>query len=249
MAGTIKSGVVVRKLLRQTRMLAERASNEWPFPWHDDDGVSETYLILPPPSPSPSVESIAALTARAEQAEHAAAWLRARLRAERRRPVGPPPIDVASIVADLAPQLSRLREPRVETVERIVARVLSAHGLSLRIDGVAVDKRGIGRRAVNLPLVLPGWTEEQQEAVAAQALARTPDIQDTFYVYRALGAVAAHANVPLEEIARATSLGSGMARRRLRLALEALCALGVLVVRGNTYALNPDYRPPRSRKR
>src|SRR5690348_11358207 len=104
---------VARRLLRRTHLLAHRASRTLPVvPTVEAPPSDDRHLTLPlaplelalPAAPEsaeregmPSAErELAELRQRAARAEHAAAWLRARLRAERTRAAAPPEIDATA---------------------------------------------------------------------------------------------------------------------------------------------------------
>ncbi len=248
---------VARRLLRRTRLLrgpangdARDAQDARDTGRNSPASADDTPMTLLPPPPDRSddrtsdkgsqnlAREVAALRARAERAEHAAAWLRARLRAERaRRPTGA--IDASALVADLARDLARLRYPRPDEIRRIVERALTAQGLPT---GGAGGLRSSGGRNV-VPALPPGWSTARREAVGRQVIARAPDVADPLYVYRALALVAERGRLTVPGLLRASGLDSGMAKRRLRLAVEALAGLGALKERDGVYTLNPDYHP------
>jgi hypothetical protein len=241
-AGTVREAAeraehVARRLLRRTRLLTGHAARNLPVaPPHAqsaDDGLIT--LVLPP---QPAADERAALDqelldlrARAERAEHAAAWLRARLRVERSRAARTPQVDVAALTADLTRGLTALNAPHPGAVRRVVQRTLAAHGL-------AAPGVGVGDTAT------PPWSQEEQEALARAVLARAPEVADPAYVYRAIGLLAQRGRLTLPELTRAAGFDSAMARRRLRLAVEALVALSALSARDGAYSLNPAWKPP-----
>ncbi len=195
---------------------------------------------------------------RAERAEHAAAWLRSRLRAERarlREQSALAPIDAKKLATDLAGELARLRATHPDAVERVVRRVLAAHGLPVqappgrgqerrRTDGGAArDKRG-GADVTSAAMTASGWSREQLATVAAQVLTRTPEIADAAYVERVLALVARAGRATLPALLQSSGLDSAMARRRLRLTVESMAALDLLLARNGVYTLNAHYQPP-----
>ncbi len=255
---------VARRLLRRTRSLAQRASQRLPI--GSASILSEPHdahitLVLPAPVPAPmsvpdatpaspagsergQADERAVLRARLARAEHAAAWLRARLRAERLRRAGAPRLDADALAADLTRDLSRLRTYDAEAVGRVVRRVLSAHGLPVRIAVPARPGRSVA--VSNTPTVMPDWPRARQEAVAAQALARAPEVSHPRYVYQALALVASNGSGTLAQLTRASGLDSAMGKRRLRLAIDALVALGALTLRDGIYSLNMEDHSPRT---
>jgi len=255
---------VARRLLRRTRLLRGPVNSvnggARDTGHHSPASAGDTPVKLIPPRPDRSdarasdasasdersqslAREVAALRARAERAEraeHAAAWLRARLRAERaRRPTGA--IDASALAADLARDLARLRYPRPDEIRRIVERALTAQGLPAGGAGAPAGRGGGGRDVV--PAAPPGWSAARREAVGRQVIARAPDVTDPLYVYRALALVAERGRLTVPGLLRASGLDSGMAKRRLRLAVEALAGLGALKERDGAYTLNPDYHP------
>jgi len=196
---------------------------------------------------------------RAERAEHAAAWLRSRLRAERARSrsqSAPAPIDAKRLATDLAGELARLRATHPDAVERVVRRVLAAHGLPVQAprgngqEGgragriTARDGRGGTSAATTMAMTASGWSRDGLAAVAALVLARTPEIADGAYVDRALALVARAGRATLPALLQSSGLDSAMARRRLRLTVETMAALGPLLAQNGVYTLNAHYQPP-----
>ncbi len=197
---------------------------------------------------------------RAERAEHAAAWLRSRLRAERARSRSQSalaPIDAKRLATDLAGELARLRTTHPDAVERVVRRVLAAHGLPTQAPrGSGQERGGAGRVAARdgrggtsaattaMAMTASGWSRDGLAAVAAQALARTPEIADAAYVDRVLALVARAGRATLPALLQSSGLDSAMARRRLRLTVETMVALGPLLVQNGVYTLNTHYQPP-----
>ncbi len=197
---------------------------------------------------------------RAERAEHAAAWLRSRLRAERVRSRSwnaLAPIDAKRLAMDLAGELARLRTTHPDAVERVVRRVLAANGLPAQAPrgrgqegdragrGAARDGRGGTSAATTaLAMTASGWSRDGLAAVAAQVLGRTPEIADAAYVDRVLSLLAQAGRATLPALLQSSGLDSAMARRRLRLTVETMAALGPLLVQNGVYTLNTQYQPP-----
>lgn len=258
----VRAEHAARRLLRRTRSLARHASRRLPLSPPSalpDPGPTGDHSALvlptPPQQTQPAAwdapelhelaDEIALLRARLERSEAASAWLRARLRAERLRRAVTPRLDAAGLAADLARDLARLRAHDDESIGRAVRRVLAAHGLP----APPLSPRDTPG---TVPPTLPGWSREDQDAVAAQVLAHAPEVSSPFYVHRALALVAAHGRGTLAQLTRASGFDSAMGRRRLRLAIDGLVALGALVARDGAYLLNTEYRPqpqpiPRSR--
>ncbi len=240
-AGTMREAAgraehVARRLLRRTRFLTGHAARKLPVAPPLAPGADDGHITLVLPA-QPAVDERAAreqelleLRARAERSEHAAAWLRARLRVERRRSTPTPQVDVAALTADLTRGLAALNAPHPGAVRRVVQQTLAAHGL-------APPDAGAGD-APPLP-----WSQEQQDALAQATLARAPEVADPAYVYRAIGLLAQRGRLTLPALTRAAGFASPMARRRLRLAVEALVALGALAARDGAYSLNSTWKP------
>lgn len=266
---------VARRLLRRTHLLAHRATGALPVvPTLEAPASHDGLITLPlPPLEHGSLDAhereATALRWRAARAEHSAAWLRARLRAERGRQAAPPVIDAAALAADLARDLAKLPAHHQEAVLRVVRRRLAEYGLPVpgeaprpAAEGArAGTARGLSNEARGGPgnlarggpggptLDLPGWTTKEQEDVAARVLARVPEVADPAYVYRALDQVARQGRCTPAQLLNASGLSSPMARRRLRLAVEALDALGALTLQDGCYRLNTTYQPPRPERR
>src|SRR5579885_1471731 len=174
---------VARHLLRRTRLLAHPAARKAASSAPADATAPEGYVTLAPPhTPVPVVErrdddlarQLDELRQRAERAESAAAWLRARLRAERQQRPPAPQFDAAALASDLTRDLARLPTLHREAVRRVVYRMLAAHGLPVTAPD---DERAERTRAGAVPL----WPREQQEALAEQVLARAPDVASPSY--------------------------------------------------------------------
>lgn len=238
-----RAGGVARRLLRRTRLLSRRAPRRQPMAPGPDpitpDGGRIVSAMPDAPMAAVSPDGAAAreleeLRRRAERAEHAAAWLRVRLRAERAGAKAPPRLDVPALAADLTRDLARLYAAHPDIVRQIVQRTLAAHGLP-------ISSFDTPRGAPMADLTV--WTQAQQDLLAQQVLARAPEVSDPAYVYRALAALTRRGRQTLPALTSAAGLDSAMARRRLRLAVEALAALGALAKRDGAYVLNPSYRP------
>lgn len=194
------------------------------------------------------------LLLRAESAEAAAAWLRVRLRAERagrrereKRPHG---LDAAALRADLTRELAQLHVRDVVAVGRVVDAVLRAHGLPLAPAhpseqrrtrrGPGARKQGSGTSSRPYAPPPPGWTQEQLRATAARVLRQWPEIDaDPAYVENALTLVVRLGRPTLSDLLRASGYDSPMARRRLRLAVEGLVAVGALIRHTDRYSIAP----------
>jgi len=255
-----------RRLLRRTHSLArqvsQRAARRLPsgstsIPSQPNDAPITPVSSVPVPVPVPvpatgneharaderaALAALAALQARLARAEHATAWLRARLRAERLRRAGAPRLDADALAADLTRDLSRLRTYDAEAVGRVVRRVLSTHGAPVR---TAVQARPDRTGAVGAtPAAIPDWPRARQEAVAARVLAHAAEVSHPRYVYQALALIAGHGGGTLAHLTRASGLDSAMGKRRLRLAIDALVALGALALRDGIYTLTMEDHPP-----
>lgn len=241
---------VARHLLRRTRLLKKPRQAQTPVAQRvDNAAVPETQAISAPTAARPLagsrprddelaqlLEEMSELRARVQRAETAAAWLRARLRAERVRRAPLPQFDATALAADLVRELHGLHTPHPEAIRRVVYRTLAAHGLPVSQE--AIEGRGGPTRGAVL------WPREQQEVLAAAVLARTPEVADPAYIYRVLALLAERGRLTLPDLVHAAGYSSAMARRRLRLAVEALAALGALTIRDGAYALNAAWTPP-----
>lgn len=248
-AGTMREAAVraehvARRLLRRTRLLTSHASRKLPVvPTIEPPATDNHITLVLPELPTPLEDERAAharevleLRARTEQAEHAASWLRARLRSQRARAASRPQIDAAALTSDLTRGLAAVNTANREAVRRVVQQALAAHGL-------AANTRRDSSTAHD-PAAMP-WAQEQQDALARAVLARAPDVADPAYIHRAVGLVAQRGRQTLPELTRAAGYESAMARRRLRLTVEALVALGPLTVRDGAYSLNAQWAPPK----
>lgn len=245
----VRAERVARRLLRRTRFLTSQATRKLPplpsGPTLAPAPADAGHITLALPDISMPVHDehaaqareIAALRARAERAEHAAAWLRARLRTERARAATQPQLDVAALAADLTRGLAAAQVPNPEAVRRVVQRTLAAHGLP--VETAPARENGAAQDTSASP-----WPRDQQEALARLVVARAPEVADPAYVHRVVGLIAQRGRLTLGELTRAAGYNSAMARRRLRLTVEALAALGALTIRDGAYSLNPQWKPP-----
>ena len=152
-------------------------------------------------------------------------------------------VDTAALAADLTRGLSRLHSPHPEAVRRVVYRTLAAHGLPISHADGAHGERSERPATASVSSPLP-WPREQQETLATLVLAREPDVADPAYIERVLVLLAERGRLSLPELSRAANYTSAIARRRLRLAVEALTAIGALTTRDSAYTLNTDWTPP-----
>lgn len=246
-------------VLRRTTLRAKLGSLHLPMDLHsgrqrtillppsaataEGEGVAKGDLLEPPSAPEGEVAAIAegmrALRRRLGASERRVARLRQALERERRaRQQGAaaliaPDRLIEHLVADV--QQAGVGNP--EAVRATIARVLAAHGVAVpgAAGGATLLDAG-GPRAEPVLPVLPGWDSARLAAIVA-AVARQPEIGGVRTLHLALGSLAGGDPLSAAEAAREAGLTSAMARHRIRLALEGLCAMGVLRRQGEHFAL------------
>ena len=240
-------------VLRKTRQRTKLSSLHLPIPLHPQR--QQTILLregAPEPLPGDAAASpVPFRTVPQSGADHSRA-LRSRLAVSERR------------VAQLRHALERERQARTRAVAAVarpealidqlvadlaaapagdgaalraaVTRVLEGYGFVVGQESPDAPPtgKGISRRA-DLP-ALPGWSQAQLQAAAKRAQARQPEITGGDLAL-CLQAVQHRREVTPDLVAREARLTSGLARRRVRLALEALAGVGVLARHGSSYGL------------
>ena len=127
---------------------------------------------------------------------------------------------IDQLVADLRPV-----ERQNETAMRqAIASVLGAHGFKLPQN--RPPPRLDHDPGAELPAI-PGWDRQRVQAIIAQILAGNPDIGGPRYLQVSLAALAAQGHITAAQLAISIGVTSPVGRRRVRLALEALCASGM----------------------
>lgn len=242
-------------VLRKTRQRTKLSSLHLPIPLQPQRQQS---ILLREGTPDPLPEGVGQTTAPApfrtvphSGADHGRA-LRSRLAVSERRvaqlrhalererqargravaAVARPEALIDQLVADLAVAPAG----DVAALRATVVRVLEGYGFGVAQESPSAQStgKGIPRRA-DLP-ALPGWSHVQLQAAAKRAQARQPEITGGD-VALCLQALLHRREVTSELVARDARLTSGLARRRVRLALEALAGVGVLARHGSTYGL------------
>jgi len=202
------------------------------LPAGDALGVS-TFPVAPERDAAASAEGMRALRSRLGTSERRVARLRQALERERwaRSQGGAAAIAPERLIEQLVADLHQAGTGGPEVLRATVTRVLAEHGIA-----TAGAARSAAPRAEPALPALPGWDPACLAAIVA-AVARQPDVGGVRTLHLALGSVAGGDPLDATEAARQAGLTSGMGRHRMRLALEGLCARGVLRRQGERFSL------------
>jgi len=222
-------------VLRRTTLRAKLGSLHLPMDLHP--GRQRT-ILLPP-----IAEGMRALRCRLGASERRVARLRQALDRERRaRQQGAAALVAPDrLIEHLVAGLEQADVGNPEAVRATISRVLAAHGIAVPgAAGGATSLDAGGLRAEPVLPVLPGWDPARLTAIVA-AVTRQPEIGGVRTLHLALSSMAGGDPLDATEAARQAGLTSGMGRHRMRLALEGLCARGVLRRQGERFSLRtPD---------
>lgn|GEM_PF-3468845 len=201
-------------------------------PAGDALGVS-TFPVAPEGDAAANAEGMRALRSRLGTSERRVARLRQALERERwaRSQGGAAAIAPERLIEQLVADLHQAGTGGPEVLRATVTRVLAEHGIA-----TAGAARSAAPRAEPALPALPGWDPACLAAIVA-AVARQPDVGGVRTLHLALGSMAGGDPLDATEAARQAGLTSGMGRHRMRLALEGLCARGVLRRQGERFAL------------
>ena len=229
-----------------------------------DHGTTDASGGVAPPAASErdaatTAVGMRALRSRLGASERRVARLRQALERERRaRQQGAATLIAPErLIEQLVADLHQTGASSPELLHATVTRVLAAHGIAASGVPASGAARGAGyatgsagppgiggaRTEPALP-VLPGWDPARLAAIVA-ALTRQPEIGGVRTLHLALCSMACGDPLGAAEAAKQAGLTSAMARHRMRLALEGLCAAGVLRRQGERFAL----RAPNDRER
>ena len=192
--------------------------------------------------PPAVADAMRALRRRLGASERRVARLRQALEWERqaRQQTGLAPIAAERLIEQLVADLHQADAGNPDLVRATVTRVLGAHGIALPcVAAPATAPGAAARRPEPGLLVVPGWEPARLAAVLAAVAARQPEIDGVRTLRLALDMLSGGQALSAAEAARAAGLTSAMARRRMRLALEGLCAAGMLRRQGERFAVCP----------
>jgi len=143
--------------------------------------------------------------------------------------------DPQPLIEQLVADLTALPRRDEAALRETVSAVLSAYGFQATGAGDHAASATGGERAP----VVPGWDRTRIEALTTHVLAAQPEIGARRYVHLSLEGLARQGTLTAAQLAAAADLTSPLARRRLRLALEALAAAGVARRDGLRFTLLP----------
>lgn len=244
-------------LLRHTRQRAKMGTLHLPISLHPqrqpsivlpahsanvaDDPRAAPAMALPD---TPRGEELRALRRQVVTREQRIARLRHALERERQSrahaalAVQEPRALIDHLVADLGTVDSR----DADAVRRTVTSVLGAYGFYLPEAGQRLPapstETPVATSAMSPPSI-PGWDRQRLQNLARALAARDPEIGGVYYLYLSLETIATRGACSAVQIASLAGLSSPLAKRRLRLSLEALLGAGVLRRDGQHFVLAP----------
>jgi hypothetical protein len=253
------AGRTAVKLLRQTRTRAKLGSLHLPITLH---GFRQQTILLPvpvaagPARPAPAVEPDApveplaqtrALRGRLGATERRVARLRHALERERqaRALAGAALRDPQALIDQLAADLAALPQRDEAAVRETIGAVLAAYGFQVA-QPPSDEKQSDSSETAP---VIPGWDRASLEALADRLLADHPEIGNRRYLHLGLEALARQGTITAAQLAASAGMTSPMARHRLRLTLEALCAAGLARQDGPRFVLLTPAQGPAKESR
>jgi hypothetical protein len=232
------AGRTAVKLLRQTRTRAKLGSLHLPINLQSfrqqtiilpvprgDDSAAQAQLEVAPDTPAEPLAQTRALRGRLGATERRVARLRHALERERQAQA----LSVAALrdpqalIDQLAADLVALPDRNEATLRETIGLVLAAYGF--QVASLAGEKKQ-SNPGETAP-VIPGWDRANIETLTARLLADYPDIGNRRYLHLSLEALARQGTLTAAQLAASVGMTSPMARHRLRLTLEALCASGL----------------------
>ena len=139
----------------------------------------------------------------------------------------------------MAADLAALPHRDEAALRETIGAVLAAYGFQVTQPAGEEKQTDPGETAP----VIPGWDRASLEALAARLLADHPDIGNRRYLHLTLEALARQGTLTAAQLAASAGMTSPMARHRVRLTLEALCAAGLARQDGPRFNL---LAPPRN---
>jgi hypothetical protein len=253
------AGRTALTVLRQTKQRAKLGSMHLPLDLHP---LRPRAIVLPPLGPDvqtlpgteppippirlpasppapPLSEETRALRSRLAVAERRVLRLRQALERERQTRVqaaealAHPQLLIDHLTSDL----QQVNPTDTQQTRRVVSDVLAAYGFVLpHAPGPDAERTPYLPGGEELPVV-PGWDRVHLQAAMAQILAQQPDIGGRRMLAVALQALARQRAITPAAAAAGAGLTSSLARHRIRLALEALCGVGIARRDGQRFTL------------
>ncbi|MDB5075836.1 MAG: hypothetical protein JWO42_2015 [Chloroflexi bacterium] len=143
----------------------------------------------------------------------------------------------ASLIDHLVADLSADGQRGEDALRQTVTSVLGAYGFGVTTSEPQEVGAPPAVTASATPSI-PGVDRPRLQAITKQLLDAQPEIGSPRYVQLPLDALAQQGALTQAQIAKTTNMGSPLARRRLRLALEGLCRAGVTRFDGSRYHLS-----------
>jgi hypothetical protein len=214
----------------QPILLHSHSSPQAPAPTETPEDEQQTAIVEPIVPMPPEVRALRSRLAVAERrnARLRYALQRERLAAARAGAIKaqPQPL-IDHLVADIGAAGSR-DEARLR---QTITSVLAAYGLSVPPAGTPSEA------PVEEANSVPGFDRRRLETTSQQIVVAQPEIGSKRYVQVTLDALARQGALSLAQIGCIAEMTSPVARRRLRLTVEALCAAGIVRRSGSHYSL------------
>lgn len=239
--GTLHLPVALHPSRQQPILLSPPAEREQTDGSTDHTGTRGPNRVgIAPGSPPQGLDELRGLRSRLGTAERRVARLRHTLEQERiahRRmaaAMAEPSVMIDHLVADV---ISVGVDDR-ERLRQTIVVVLDGYGFPASSPAPSTSPRSAPAQPAQSSLPsLPGWERARLQQAVAQVVAQRPDIGGQGYVHLALQALARHQTITVAAAARDAHLTSALARHRVRLALEGLCAAGVAERDGQRFVL------------
>jgi hypothetical protein len=247
------AGRTAVKLLRQTRTRAKLGSLHLPI---NLQSFRQQTILLPVPraddsaaqarpegaseAPTEPLAQTRALRGQLGATERRVARLRHALERERQAQALSAAAlrDPQALIDQLTADLTALPNPNQATLRETIGAVLAAYGFQVASPAREEKQSKPGETAP----VIPGWDRVSLEALTAGLLADYPDIGNRRYVHLGLEGLARQGTLTAAQLAASAGMTSPMARHRIRLSLEALCAAGLARQDGPRFILLPAPR-------
>jgi hypothetical protein len=139
------------------------------------------------------------------------------------------------LINHLVADLSDVDFTDKDAVRLAISTVLGAYGFGATASESMPDPSPPA--PATAPPSVPGLDRRAMLAIMRRLLDEQPEISSARYIQLPLDALSSQGELTLGQIANVTGMGSPLARRRLRLALEGLCRAGVTRLDGSRYCL------------
>jgi hypothetical protein len=138
------------------------------------------------------------------------------------------------LIEHLVADLTSVGTADEASLRQTVSSVLAAYGFAVAAADPVADT------PVTEATSVPGFDRRRLDALSQSIVAAQPEIGNARYIQLIVGALARQGALTVQQLSNITGYTSPMARRRLRLALDALDAAGVARMAGSRYSLAPQ---------